>query len=217
MWSAHAGGCAIAVRSGAPIRCIPPTTDAMKQLWDAGRWCHATIPWGTGRSFLHVASLNAPVDNPKAADAALFAALEELAPLGEVPILLTGDFNLESHQAPTLHAACTYGGWHDVAALFAQQGRAAPDTTCLARPGAHPRRIDYMLANTVLFSACQAFAVLQDTGLPTHKPLSVLLSLEAFHRRALRPQRPLAFPELAGPPPDPPLTSSLPVPSLHLK
>ena len=99
-----------------------------------------------------------------------FAALEELAPLGEVPILLTGDFNLESHQAPTLHAACTYGGWHDVAALFAQQGRTAPDTTCLARPGAHPRRIDYMLANTVLFSACQDFAVLQDTGLPTHKP-----------------------------------------------
>ena len=41
---------------------------------------------------------------------------------------------------------------------------------------------------------CTRFAVLDDTGLPTHKPLTVHLSLEAFCRRALRPQRPLAFP-----------------------
>ena len=104
MWSAHAGGCALAVRSGTPIRGIPPSSQAVQRLWDAGRWCHATIPWGKGRSFLHIASLYAPVDDPPAADAALFAAFAELAPLGEVPILLAGDFNLESHLSPSLHA-----------------------------------------------------------------------------------------------------------------
>ena len=55
-----------------------------------------------------------------------------------------------------------------------------------------------MLAKTVMFGACTEFSVLENTGLPTHKPLSVLLSLDAFTRRALRPRRPLAFPALAG-------------------
>ena len=96
MWSAHAGGCVLAVRSGIPIRQIPPATEAVQRLWDAGRWCHASFPWGTGRSFLHVASLYAPVDDPQAADAALYAAFAELAALGEVPILLAGDLNLET-------------------------------------------------------------------------------------------------------------------------
>ena len=49
-----------------------------------------------------------------------------------------------------------------------------------------------------MFGACTEFSVLENTGLPTHKPLSVLLSLDAFTRRALRPRRPLAFPALAG-------------------
>ena len=60
-----------------------------------------------------------------------------------------------------------------------------------------------MFANTVMFSACKDFSVLSDTGLPTHKPLSLQLSLDAFQRRALRPQRPLAFPTAVGSPPDP--------------
>ena len=193
-WSAHAGGCAIAARAGTPLRALSPTTAAVKQLWEAGRWCHATLPWGTGRSFLHVASLYAPVDDAQAADASIFAALTELAALGEVPILLTGDFNLEAHLSPTLAAACTNGGWHDVAELFARQSGTPAAPTCTARPGAEPRRLDFMLANTVMMSACQAFTILEDTGLPTHKPLSLLLSLQAFARRALRPRRPLAFP-----------------------
>ena len=167
MWSAHAGGCAIAVRSGTPLRSIPATTDAVKRLWEAGRWCHATIHWGNWRYFLHVASLYAPVDDAQAADAALFAALVELAALGEVPILLAGDFNLEPQNSPTLHAACTNGGWHDIADLFARQNGAPAASTCTARPGAHPRRIDYMLANTVMFGACTEFSVLENTGLPT--------------------------------------------------
>ena len=140
MWSAHAGGCAIAVRSGTPLRSIPATTDAVKRLWEAGRWCSATIPWGNGRSFLHVASLYAPVDDARAADAALFAALVELAALGEVPILLAGDFNLEPQNSPTLHAACTNGGWHDIADLFARQNGAPVAPTCSARPLSHPLR-----------------------------------------------------------------------------
>ena len=126
MWSAHAGGCAIAVRSGTPLRSIPATTDAVKRLWEAGRWCHATIPWGNWRSFLHVASIYALVDDARAADAAIFAALVVmaalvvLAALAKVPILLAGDFNLEPQNSPTLHAACTNGGWHDIADLFAR-------------------------------------------------------------------------------------------------
>ena len=44
--------------------------------------------------------------------------------------------------------------------------------------------------------------MLDDTGLPTHKPLSVLLSLKAFERRALRPLRPLAFPMQGDAPSD---------------
>ena len=54
-----------------------------------------------------------------------------------------------------------------------------------------------------MFHACTRFTVLEDTGLPTHKPLTVHLSLDAFCRRALRPQRPLAFPSSAGPATDP--------------
>ena len=54
-----------------------------------------------------------------------------------------------------------------------------------------------------MLRACNRFTVLDDTGLPTHKPLTIHLSLDAFCRRALRPQRPLAFPSSAGPAPDP--------------
>ena len=60
LWSAHCGGCAIAVHADTPIRGVPPATDAGRQLWEASRWCHATITWGNGRSFLHVASIYAP-------------------------------------------------------------------------------------------------------------------------------------------------------------
>ena len=203
MWSAHAGGCAVAARCGTPVRAVPPATEAVRRLWEAGRWCHATLPWGCGASFLHVASLYAPVNDAKAADAALFAALTELAALGEVPIILAGDFNLEIFQSPTLSAACTNGGWHDLADLFAKRDGAPAAPTCAVRPGTRPRRIDYMLANTVMLSACMDFSLLDDTGLPTHKPLSVLLSLEAFARRALRPRRPLAFPLMGNASSDP--------------
>ena len=55
----------------------------------------------------------------------------------------------------------------------------------------------------MLLGACQTVAVLDDTGLPTHKPVSVLLSLQAFARRALRPRRPLAFPMKGDAPSDP--------------
>ena len=138
---------------------------------------------GNWRSFLHVASIYAPEDDARAANAALFAAIVELAAIGEVPILLAGDFNLEPQNSPKLHAACTNGGWHDIADLFARQNGAPVASSCTARPGAHPRRIDYMLANTVMFGACTEFSVLENTGLPTHKPLSVLLSLDALERR----------------------------------
>ena len=96
LWSTHAGGCAVAVRCGTPIRPIPPVSEAVRALWEAGRWCHATIPWGGGSS------------------------------LGEVPILLAGDFNLESFQLPSLSTACTNGGWHDLANLFATATASPP-------------------------------------------------------------------------------------------
>ena len=151
MWSANAVGCAIPVRSGTPIRPIPTTMAAVQRLLEAGRWCHATIPWGCRRSFIHVAPMYAPVDDAQAANADLFAALTQLAALGEVPILLTADFNMEAHLSPSLSAACTNGCWHGLADLFSRQARTHAASTCVARP--QPRRIDYVLANTVMLGA----------------------------------------------------------------
>jgi hypothetical protein len=48
------GGVAILVREGTPARLVTPAGPIAKKLWETGRWCHATVAYGSGRQMLHV-------------------------------------------------------------------------------------------------------------------------------------------------------------------
>ena len=196
-----AGGVAVLARHGLPLRGVPPHDDAEKRLWETGRWCHATVPYGSGRHLLHLMSVygytgSSQPDEVRRNDDLLRDVLVVASALGDVPIVVAGDFNIKPDHSATLLAAYATGKWHDVAASVAAAAGVAPGATCFSRAdrGSSGSRIDYVLANSVAFPAVENLTLVQDTGLPTHLPLRLLLNLQPYAAQLLRVVRPLAYP-----------------------
>jgi hypothetical protein len=135
-------------------------------------------------------------DEDRRNDDLLREVLAVASTLGDVPIVVAGDFNIKPDHSATLLAAYSTGKWHDVAASVAAAAGVAPEATCFSRAdrGSCGNRIDYVLANSVAFTAVENLTLVQDTGVPTHLPLRLVLSLQPFAAQLLRVVRPLAYP-----------------------
>ena len=72
----------------------------------------------------------------------------------------------------------------------------APRATCFQKTTSPGSRIDFIFGNGVATAMARDFRVLDDTGLPTHKPLLIDLQLDLSHQEGLRFRRP-ATPDLS--------------------
>ena len=200
-WNVAAGGVAVLARRGLPLRLVPPHDDAERMLWETGRWCHATIPYGSGRHLLHLMSVygytgSGKPDENRRNDDLLRDVLAVASTLGDVPIVVAGDFNTQPDHSAILLAAYATGKWHDVAASVAAAAGVTPAATCYNRSDRSNggTRIDYVLANSVAFTAVENLTLVQDSGVPTHLPLRLVLNLQPYAAQLLRVVRPLAYP-----------------------
>jgi hypothetical protein len=115
----------------------------------------------------------------------VLAAVAWLRPLGDVPMLVVGDFNLNIGKA-TIDAPLAMAGWVDVLA------EAGP--TCIPSNGA-PSRIDYVLASRPARNLIERASVRWDLGLATHAALELEIRTEMPEKTWMR--RPVA--QLDGP------------------
>lgn len=199
-WNAVHGGVAILVQKTTPSQLVVPKGDLAKGLWESGRWCHATIATGTGRNFLHLISVYGFAHDPtnssnRLNDALLAQVFEEAASLGEVPVVIAGDFNILTSSSQTLKDAYSTGKWFDAADMWATANGVEPSATCSK---GRPTRIDYMIVNAAALPAIQSVEVWEDSGLPTHRPVMLELDMEVFTRRALTLWRPRPLPVLSA-------------------
>jgi hypothetical protein len=111
----------------------------------------------------------------------LFAlALEEIADAGSTPSFIMGDFQTSPMSSDTLGAAVDADLIVDLHAKWCEQQEPIPAATCVPKPTSTGTRIDLVLANLAGARASQGTTVMEDSGLPTHKPLRTFLSLGHF-------------------------------------
>eukprot|EP00973_Karenia_brevis_P095021 12425300-Karenia_brevis.AAC.1 len=97
------------------------------------------------------------------------------AELGDVPIAVVGDFNLEPRDSAIFCTAFSTGRWIDAHLAFSQSRGRLPTATCNA--AADGSRIDAIICNSTLALSLFSVSVLQDTGLPTHRPVKAIFDM----------------------------------------
>ena len=75
--------------------------------------------------------------------------------------MVSGDFNLEPADSPTLTAAIEGGTWTDLAQASAIRSGGDPDNTCF-KSDANPSRIDLTIGNRLAALAMLESSVLHD-------------------------------------------------------
>ncbi|KAJ9441246.1 putative RNA-directed DNA polymerase from transposon X-element [Diplonema papillatum] len=152
------------------------------------RFLHTAVATGTGSTFVHVINLYCPSGNDRSVvddreallERVLFTAADSL---GDVPIIVAGDFNTDEARSPTLRKALR-NGWSDAARLQEVSTGQAPDATfaTCSTPGT---RIDRLMMNRV---AAQAFSSCTTTivDVPGHRLVTATFDLEAFDQTVWR-------------------------------
>lgn len=118
---------------------------------------------------------------------------EECVAWGQVPIVIGGDYNLHLSQSLTVTNLLFNGRWCDAAVEHARRcGDLDPPPTCFAKPGVSKgARIDGLLLNSVLAKSFVSLSC-PSSGLPTHRPLLLELSLATLNTFVVKhkvPQR----------------------------
>ena len=199
VWNATHGGMAFVIEDGVPAETVLPNTATTQCLWDSGRWMHDVSPIGVGHQNLHLMNIYgysgaiAHPDRTAQNEQLLKDVLNAAASLGNVPILICGDFNVEPERSPVLRAALGTGRWLDAAASIAANHGGAPAATCFKNAASPGTRIDVALCNAVAGQALQEFEVLHGVDVKTHRPIIVKFNLDAYRQKAYRLTRPKAF------------------------
>eukprot|EP00973_Karenia_brevis_P066511 9246502-Karenia_brevis.AAC.1 len=91
-------------------------------LWESGRWVHVMVAVGSGRNIVHIMSVyghsGASVDNlaMQNNEHLLRAVFNVAAELGNVPVIIVGDLNIDPEKSAMVQAALTTGRWVDAEA-----------------------------------------------------------------------------------------------------
>ena len=197
VWNARPGGVAIACKNSIPLQLVPVGDDPRRRmLWDSHRWLHAVIAFGTGRQVIHVfvfygfpGSYSNSTHRCRTEEL-LDEVFTEASKYRDLPALILADLNLQPQDSDVCRRACLQGGWVD-AALAASK----LDPTHYP-PHGQPRRLDVALLNKTAADAFNGYAVLDDTGLPSHRPAQVVLSTPRFATLHCQLNRPRKFPDV---------------------
>eukprot|EP01059_Diplonema_ambulator_P000003 TRINITY_DN0_c0_g1_i4.p1 TRINITY_DN0_c0_g1~~TRINITY_DN0_c0_g1_i4.p1 ORF type:complete len:1528 (+),score=304.66 TRINITY_DN0_c0_g1_i4:2257-6840(+) len=193
----------IAVRGGVGIlvkKDVPAYSDnsVFEGMGQKNRVTHAKIAIGSGKTWIHVISLYAK-DGTEAADkSSREQLLDEVlnrarTRLGEVPVIVAGDFNASPDRSPVL-AEALRTHWVDAAAVQASIDGCDPPPTFMSGTTSGTR-IDYILMNPTA-----ATTLLRCKTHPTrfpggHRPVTADLSLPAFRQTVERYHVPREIPK----------------------
>eukprot|EP00661_Eupelagonemidae_sp_cell13_P003443 gene3443-2025_t len=205
MLNAKKGGVGILVRNDIPARCPPLDNDHRKKLWATGRWLHVAVAYGqakgSAQQCLHIMSVYGFAGaaghghaRMQENEQLLSDVLEAAAELGNVPVVVTGDFNVQLEESAALQSAVASGRWVDVAGAQARAINEVPEPTCFMHHCPQGRRIDMVLANTVAAAAMGRLKVHQPQDIVEHRKLSVPIDLEQYGQQVKRVNQPRAFP-----------------------
>jgi len=125
-------------------------------------------------------------------EALLGKALAVAAEIGNAPVVIVGDFNIEPDSSAVLRAAMATGRWHDAAAAQAVAHGVMAPRTCFVG-SSEGTRIDAIPCNSIAASALGSVGVVEDTGLPTHFPVVADFAFEEDGQWVMRIARPVAF------------------------
>eukprot|EP01060_Flectonema_neradi_P018899 TRINITY_DN2585_c0_g1_i5.p1 TRINITY_DN2585_c0_g1~~TRINITY_DN2585_c0_g1_i5.p1 ORF type:complete len:1775 (+),score=233.22 TRINITY_DN2585_c0_g1_i5:396-5720(+) len=181
------GGVAVLARRGTPMRRFQhPELDA------TGRFVHAGLAYGKGKT-LHVFSFYGQVGNAEQTEVLIEKMLAEAAALGNVPVVIAGDFNLDTTDSPSLQIMMAQGKWIDIAVTTNNT-----EPTCDAGNGLN--RIDAILLNHVAATAVDnqtKFTACENDCIATHKVLGLKdLCLERYNEKAPRMIVPKQFEDM---------------------
>ena len=179
---AKQGGVGILIRKGhdgGPS----PRTEIGEQLKETGRWMSSVIKIHRSGTLLHVVSL---YGYPGATDGGeatfmneefLRKVFDEATTLGDVPIVVCGDFNCSLESSAVLSEMTASGKWCDAAQLYGMVNESSVDATYFAFGGSS--RIDMIFLNSAacrVFSECRVVPV-PEGGIKRHKPVEAKFDL----------------------------------------
>ena len=176
-WHCKQGGVAIVARNGMVLQRTQPTSDIELELSATRRFAHAAVSIGTGKEVLHVMCFygisGASSCSQKMAhnEALLSQVFAVCAVLGNVPVLLLGDFNVNPEKSSALQRAIDGARWSDACHLCATAQGGSPDPTCFVRATSAGTRIDAIYANSIARSLLGEAGMILDSALQTHCPV----------------------------------------------
>ena len=192
------GGVAILARKGMRMQHVPPQCIDGHWLWNTTRFVHAVVEVSTG--IVHVISVyghtNAWTNVAQRVrnEELLTHLVKYIAALGDVPLLLLGDFNTPPEFSAILSNEIGSGSLVDLAATTALAAGVEAPPTCHAHPTSPGSRIDLAFANSILAGACSSCELFESSALPVHKPVLVTLNTSTVAQQGPCFRTPLAFP-----------------------
>ena len=111
------------------------------------------------------------------------------AELGNAAVLLAGDLNTTLGASEVLQRCLNSGALQD---FSLPQGRDHP--TCFPSKRSVGTRIDYMLGNSIAAATLGSFELVEDSGIPTHRPLRCKLKMELAQQSGVRFRKPAPIP-----------------------
>ena len=181
---------------------VKPATPQAKSLHEAARFLHTVIPVGDGGHLVHnityygdsrarTASGWAFLNNERRLRSLFTLATQ----LGEVPVIMAGDFNTNPDASPVLKAIIATGEWHDLGPLFGDAKPTYFDDE-EARAAGKGSRIDLIIANTTAEMAAMDFTrPYMPAYMPVanHSAIAATFEINTFQQIILRPQVPKQF------------------------
>lgn len=179
LWNAGSGGLATIARTHQPIKHIA----ADGAPFTSGKCMITWIPSGIGRRGFYIFNIYGYVGagsrNPTAMkdnEELLQQVFEHAATFGEVPILLIGDFQTNPLESKILGTLIANKSFFDLGALLT-----GSDWTFQKGDDTNIRtRIDLALCNQIMLPFLKNLEVVQDSGIPAHRPLKISLAFSKF-------------------------------------
>ena len=199
-WNARHGGVAVIVRRGLPAIVAPADSPVRQKLWASGPWMHCILCVANGTQTIHLMSIyghSASEQNAeaKALNEALLADVFSVAAeLGNVPVVIGGDFSTTPEKSPFLRSAMETGRWVDVAMAVSQATGQPAAPTCHSTTFAEGKRIDGFICNAAAIACVAGFEVEPCPELPTHLPITMGIDVGEYGKMVRRFVQPWAFP-----------------------
>ena len=148
-----------------------PRTSLGEELYQSGRWVCNTVRVAGGSQLLHIVSV---YGHPGANEGGtvmqeneilLQQVFDEAGSLGDVPVVLCGDFNVMPEKSNVISTELVTGRWLDAAAASARLDNATP--ACTYFSGGTSSRIDLVMLNNraaQLFHRCDVCSLFRQAG-----------------------------------------------------